>query len=71
MDVPAVLIYGVVVYLFVGLSLAIAFYASGAERILGHHVSFTLGAKLMLLPGLVGLWPYIALRWLHSRGAHP
>jgi hypothetical protein len=32
-------------------------------------MTFTLGARLVLFPGAVALWPYVLARWLKARSA--
>jgi hypothetical protein len=54
-------------YAVVGVGIALAFVASGAERVLPQPASFTLGARLMLVPGAAILWPYVLIRWLGAR----
>jgi hypothetical protein len=59
--------HALLAYGLVGLILAIAFLSSGLSRTLPHR-SLTLGARLLLLPGIIALWPLILGRWLRSRG---
>jgi hypothetical protein len=29
----------------------------------------SLGARILILPGAVALWPYVLMRWLAAQGA--
>ena len=67
MDTIAVILFGaLVVYLAVGLLTAIAFVTSGVTRVQSAPV--TIGARILLIPGAVALWPLIMSRWLARRG---
>jgi hypothetical protein len=52
-------------YLAIGFIAAIAFVSIGAQQVT--HSSFTLGARILLLPGATALWPYVLLRWAKAR----
>ena len=52
-------------YLAIGLIAAIAFVSVGAQQVT--HSSFTLGARILLLPAATALWPYVLLRWMKAR----
>jgi hypothetical protein len=54
-------------YAAVGAVAAIAFAAIGVTRVQPAPVS--LGARILILPGAMALWPYVLLRWLKARGA--
>jgi len=55
--------YAVAVYTAVGVCTAVAFVTVGVDRVLSNPVSFTPGARLLLLPGAAALWPYVIMRW--------
>jgi hypothetical protein len=66
MDTIAVILFGaLVVYLAVGLLTAIAFVTLGVTRVQSAPV--TIGARILLIPGAVALWPLIMSRWLARR----
>jgi hypothetical protein len=66
MNTIAVILFGaLVVYLAVGLLTAIAFVTSGVMRVQSAPV--TIGARILLIPGAVALWPLIMSRWLARR----
>jgi len=60
-------LWGLLGYLAVGFVVAVAFVMVGAPKLT--HSSFTLGARILLLPGSILLWPYVLLRWLNA--PHP
>jgi hypothetical protein len=53
-------------YAVAGTAIAVAFVVFGVQQVLP-HVSVTPGARLLLLPGAVALWPLVLRRWLKSR----
>ena len=55
-------------YAAAGLVTGIVFVSVGVERVLPAPMSFTLGARLLLLPGAAALWPYVLIRWIRARG---
>ncbi|HKA02025.1 MAG TPA: hypothetical protein VKE70_36190 [Candidatus Solibacter sp.] len=52
-------------YAAVGIVIAAAFLAFGVTRVPA-RATVTLGARIMLFPGAVALWPYVLIRWLRS-----
>jgi len=65
MDVVAAILFGVVVlYLAVGLAIALAFVATGVTRVQPAPVS--VGARILLVPGATALWPIVLTRWIKS-----
>jgi len=63
--ISMILLYGLGIYLLLGLISAIAFVTFGVTQVLPY--SMTLGARLLVLPGATALWPYVLMRWLKSR----
>ena len=55
------------VYSTAGISVAIAFVLFGVTRVQTAPVSP--GARILILPGAMALWPYVLLRWLTARRA--
>jgi len=51
-------------YVAAGILTAFAFVFFGASRVVPS--SFTLGARVLLVPGAFALWPYILFRWLRA-----
>jgi len=56
-------------YALAGAVTALAFVTFGIARVLPAGTPVTLGARVLLLPGAVLLWPYVLLRWLKAPGA--
>ena len=69
MSVVAAFLTGLAVYAVAGLATAIAFVSVGLSQVLHPPVPATLGARILLVPGAVALWPYILLRWRKARAA--
>ena len=63
----AFLLNALALYAIVGAVTALAFMAFGVTRVQPAPVS--LGARILILPGAVALWPYVAIRWLKAWGA--
>lgn len=61
-----ILLYGVAAYAAVGFVAALAFVTFGVARILPHPTTVSIGARLLLIPGAIALWPYVILRWIKS-----
>ena len=59
-----IVLYAIGLYLAIGFIFAVAFVAFGAAQLT--HSSFTIGARIILLPGATLLWPYVLARWLKS-----
>jgi Na+-driven multidrug efflux pump len=57
------------IYLAVGVLFAAPFVLRGVNRIDPVAREGTWGFRLIIVPGVVALWPLLALRWL--RGAGP
>ncbi len=59
-------------YVAAGIGIAVAFVIAGVGRVLPQAESaapmgFSVGARLLLIPGATLLWPYVLLRWVRSR----
>ena len=61
-------LYGFLLYVLAGLAVGVAFVAAGVTKVLPHAPTYTLGARLLLLPASAALWPYVLIRWLKARG---
>jgi len=57
------------IYCIAGLLFAPFFAFKGVQRVDPAAAGGTLGFRLIILPGVVALWPLLALRWL--RGGRP
>jgi hypothetical protein len=61
-----ILLYGLAAYAAVGLVAALAFVFFGVTRLLPHPAPVSLGARILLIPGAMALWPYVMLRWIKA-----
>ena len=52
------------IYLALGIVFAIAFSIRGIRKIDPGTEGGSWGFRLIILPGVVGLWPFLAKRWL-------
>jgi hypothetical protein len=57
-------VYAILLYVLAGLVVGVAFVTFGVTRVLPG--SFTPGARFLIFPGAVALWPYVLLRWLRA-----
>ena len=62
--VVAFLLNALALYATIGVAAALAFVSFGVTRV--QPASVSLGARILLLPGAVALWPYVLLRWIRS-----
>lgn len=53
-------------YLAAGLLFATAFVSSGVQRVDPAARGAGLGFRLLIFPGVVALWPWLAIRWWRS-----
>lgn len=65
--VASILVLGLELYALAGIVTAVAFLSFGLARLLPSHPQVTLGARILLFPGAVGLWPVIIRRWIKAR----
>jgi hypothetical protein len=62
--VVALLLNGLALYAGVGAAVALAFAAFGVTRV--QPMSMSLGARILILPGALALWPYVLARWIKA-----
>jgi hypothetical protein len=55
-------------YVGAGGAIGLAFVAFGIAQVMP-QATLTPGARLILLPGAVALWPLVVIRWLKHRGS--
>ena len=58
-------------YLLAGLLFGVAFVVRGIERADRGAAGATVGFRLIVLPGVVALWPLLLRRWLAGSGTPP
>jgi hypothetical protein len=68
-SVDMMFLAAVIVYAVAGLTVSLAFVAFGVTRVLKQPAPVSIGARIVLLPGAVALWPYVLFRWLRAEGA--
>jgi len=61
-----ILICSIAAYAIVGITVAVAFFLFGVARNMP-QASLTIGARVLLLPGAVALWPLVLHGWIRSR----
>ncbi len=54
-------------YFAVGIVVGLLFVIFGVTQALSHPTPVTAGARIVLLPGSILLWPLVLSRWLKSR----
>jgi hypothetical protein len=59
------------VHIAVGLIFGLSFLARGLVRVDPGARGASLGFRLIVLPGVVALWPLLAKRWWAGTGASP
>jgi hypothetical protein len=60
-----ILLEALAAYAVIGSLVAVLFVVFGISRVMP-RASVTPGARLLLLPGAVALWPLVLARWLRS-----
>jgi hypothetical protein len=68
MSASDAILLGLALYAAVGAVTALAFVSFGISQVLPHPIPVTVGARILLLPGSIALWPYVVLRWRKARG---
>ena len=61
---------GVALYAAAGAVFAVAFLLLGLTRIDNGAKGASLGFRLLLVPGLIALWPLMLIRWLSGGQPH-
>jgi hypothetical protein len=61
-----IVLLALAVYAAAGAVIAAAFLVFGVSRVLPAPAPVTLGARVLLFPGALALWPYVLVRWLKS-----
>ena len=58
-------------YLLCGFSFGVFFVTRGFPRVDRAAAGATVGFRLIVLPGVIALWPLLLRRWLAGTGAPP
>lgn len=60
------LLYTFALYVALGVAIGLAFVTQGVTRVLEHPAPVSTGARILLFPASVALWPLILRRWLNA-----
>jgi hypothetical protein len=60
----SILLSALALYAAIGAVVALAFAIVGVTRV--QPASVTLGARILILPGALALWPYVLARWIKA-----
>jgi hypothetical protein len=63
-SIVTLLLAGIGLYVAAGIVAGSAFVVSGVNAVQSAPV--TAGARILLLPGAIALWPFVLCRWLKS-----
>ena len=63
MSFGTVLLYALEFYAIAGFCTAATFVTFGVTQVLPTPMAFSVGARVLLLPGAFALWPYVLYRW--------
>lgn len=58
------------IYVLLGIVFALCFIFAGIERVDAAAKQSAWGFRLMIVPGVIALWPLLAVRWMRGAG-HP
>ncbi|MDB5533909.1 MAG: hypothetical protein JWO28_2224 [Hyphomicrobiales bacterium] len=58
-----ILFYLFLAYAGIGIIIAAGFVLAGVSHVLP-GTSMTIGARLLIVPGAIVLWPYVLRRWI-------
>lgn len=64
------ILQGVALYLAAGVVFAVLFLLLGLSRIDNGAKGAGLGFRLLILPGLIALWPLMLIRWFSGGQPH-
>ena len=67
MNIAAILLSALAFYLAAGIVIGVLFVLFGVTRALAQPTAVTIGARILLLPGSILLWPFVLGRWLQSK----
>jgi hypothetical protein len=57
-------------YPLIGIAFAPLFLSIGIRRVDEHSIGATLGFHIIILPGVIALWPLLLYRWVQSYRVH-
>ena len=68
MQASEIIGFGLALYAAAGAVTALAFVSFGISQVLRPPIPATIGARVLILPGALALWPYVLVRWFKARG---
>ncbi len=66
MNIADLVLLAALGYVLCGLALGIPFVMRGVDRVDPAAAGASLGFRLLILPGTVALWPFMAANWLRA-----
>jgi hypothetical protein len=66
--IASVFVHALTAYAAIGLVFGVLFVTKGVTRLDPAARGASLGFRLIILPGVVALWPVLAQRWRAGRG---
>jgi hypothetical protein len=70
-SIAGALVWALSLYALVGLIFALPFVMRGAGRIDPVARTGTAGFRILIIPGVIALWPLLMSRWIRGRTAPP
>ncbi|HLL28103.1 MAG TPA: hypothetical protein VKT73_10735 [Xanthobacteraceae bacterium] len=67
MSIAAILLFALALYVAAGIVIGILFVLFGVTQALAHPIPVSIGARILILPGSIILWPLVLGRWLQAR----
>lgn len=68
-EVVTALLIGLAGYAAVGAAFALVFVTRGIGQLDPNAQGTGVGFRVLIVPGVVALWPVLAARWIHSPGS--
>jgi len=66
-ELANMIVAGLGIYLAIGAVFALGFVFFGAGKIDPAAKTMPIRARLLILPGAMGLWPVMAMKWLRQK----
>jgi hypothetical protein len=69
LSIGMIALYAVALYVALGVVVGLSFVLFGASRALPEPIPLSVGARILIFPASVILWPIVLRRW--HKAAHP
>ena len=66
-DVVHVVLYALAIYLALGLVVGVPFVIAGIGRVDPAAKSVPAAFRVLVLPGVIAMWPWMLSRWMKAR----